>query len=484
MTLKELSVRSVRSSGSCAALILAFNFVQTAILARLLRPSDFGLMGMVNVVIGFACLFADAGIGSAIIRRQDVTKESLSSLYWLNVFISLLLVCMIWMLTPSIVVFYHEPRLYPLIIWASLLFLIIALGQQYQVFMEKALEFSRLAKIEITGAAVGLLVAIYLAWHQSGALALVGSVLASNGTKTLILIILGFKRWQPLFRFRLTDLNGYITFGLNYIGQRSVNYLSANIDYLFIGSFLGAQSLGYYTLAYNLANLPSTKINAVVSRVFFPVLSRLQNDVGKLKSGYLRMQEFTSMVNIPILFGIAVVAPIAIPLFFGSAWEPSIALLQILVIVGLARSIAGTIGPLLLARGRTDLGFRWSLLIASIQIPGIYLGVRSGTAVGVAVVFATLQCFYLFLNYSILIRTLLGPCLRDYVSKIWPSFWMSMIMAFTTLIISAFSSSLPPQYLLAVMVLTGAILYSVLAWYGNKPLVKELTQFVINQRNM
>jgi len=484
MTLKELSVRGVKSTGSCAVVTLAFNFFQTAILARLLRPSDFGLMAMVNVVIGFANLLADAGIGSAIIQRQDISKESLSALYWLNLLISLLVAFTIWMLSPAIILFYHEPRLYPLMTWASLLFPIIALGQQYQIFMEKALEFGRLAKIEITSAAVGFLVAICLARHGSGVFALIGSALASTGTKTLIFIALGCGRWQPYRRFRFIDVKGYITFGFNYVGQRSVNYLSANVDYLFIGSFLGAQSLGYYTLAYNLANLPSSKINAVVSRVFFPVFSRLQDDLEKLKSGYLRMQEFTSMVNIPLLFGMAVVAPVAIPLFFGSAWKPSVVLLQTLVIVGLARSIAGTIGPLLLARGRTDLGFKWSLLIATIQVPGIYIGVRTGTAVGVATMFAVLQCFYLFLNYSILIRTLLGPCLKDYVSKIWPSVWMSVIMGFTTLSISAVSSSLPPQYLLAVMVLTGATLYSALAWYGNKPFVRELAQFVISQRNM
>jgi len=484
MTLKGQSVKSVTFTGASTAIISTLNFFQMVVLARLIKPSDFGLMGMVNVVVGFAGLFADMGIGSAIIQRQDVNRRSLSALYWLNVLVGLLLFGLLVSFAPVVVVFYKEPRLRPLLMWASLLFLVAAFGQQFQVLMEKELEFGRLAKIEIAAAIFGVLIAVCLGWAGAGAFALVGGALANTGTKTLVLVFIGLRRWQPSLVFGWQDIRGYMTFGFNYAGQRSINYISANIDFLLIGRFLGAQPLGYYTLAYNLANLPSSKINAVISRVFFPVFSRLQDDIGKLKNGYLRMQEFTSMVNIPILFGMAVVAPIAIPLFFGHSWQQSVLLLQILAVVGLARSIAGTVGPLLLARGRTDLGLKWSVLIAAMQIPGIYWGVRSGSTLGVAIAFAVLQCLYLFLNYLILIRRLVGPCLKDYVLQIWPSFWMSIVMAVATMAISTLSSRLSPPLLLTVSIMFGATLYFVLAWYRKKPFIKDMAQLVFNQGNV
>src|SRR5437773_3248144 len=484
MTLKGQSVKSITFTGASTAIIGALNFFQMVVLARLIKPSDFGLMGMVNVVVGFAGLFADMGIGAAIIQRQDVSRRSLSTLYWLNVWVGFVLFGLLLSFTPVVVRFYKEPRLGPLLVWASLLFLIAAFGQQFQVLREKELEFGQLAKIEIVAAGFGVLTAVWRGWAGAGAFALVGGALANTGARTLILVFTGFRRWRPSLEFGWQDVKGYLTFGFNYSGQRSFNYISANIDFMLIGRFLGAQALGYYTLAYNLANLPSSKINAVISRVFFPVFSRLQDDIGKLKSGYLRMQEFTSMVNIPILFGMAVVAPLAIPLFFGPSWHQSVLLLQVLSVVGLARSIAGTVGPLLLARGRTDVGFKWSVLLAAMQIPGIYLGVRSGSALGVAIAFAVLQCLYLSLNYLILVRKLLGPCLKEYILQIWPSFWMSIVMALPTMAISTLSSRLSPPWLLAVSIVVGASLYFALAWYRKKPFIKDMTQLVFNQGNV
>ena len=198
--------------------------------------------------------------------------------------------------------------------------------------------------------------------------------------------------------------------------------MTANVDFLLIGSFLGAQPLGYYTLAYNIANLPSTRINAVASRVLFPTFARIQNDPPRLKRAYLKLQELTALINFPLLFGIVIVASNGIPVLFGPSWEPAVLLVQILSIVGMGRAISGTIGPLLLAQGRTDLGLKWSLLLVAIQVPGLLAGVLARGAIGVAVAFACLQVVYAFLNYPILVRTLIGPSLREYFSAMWPLF--------------------------------------------------------------
>jgi PST family polysaccharide transporter/lipopolysaccharide exporter len=190
------------------------------------------------------------------------------------------------------------------------------------------------------------------------------------------------------------------------------------------------------------------------------------------------MQEFTSMFNIPLLLGMAVVAPVAIPLIFGVSWTPSVLLLQILVIVGLSRAVGGTVGALLLARGKPELGFKWSILIVCIQLPGIYAGVLSGGTVGVAVAFAVLACVYLVLNYVILIRNLLGPCMRDYFMAIWPFFLMSAIMAGVMIGVTAVLSHMSPPFLLIFQAGAGLAVYLVLLWHKKKPLLLEATQLV------
>jgi lipopolysaccharide exporter len=479
---KEALMAGVRSAGSSTVIINILQLVQLFVLARLLAPSDFGLMGMVTVVMGFASVILDLGIGNAIIHRQGVTGQSLSSLYWLNLLVGLILFCAMWAIAPLIVGIYAEPRLSGIIFWLSLIFLITPVGQPFQTLLEKHLEFGQLAKIETAAAGVGVIMAIAMALAGGRVFALVLGVLANSGAKALLLAVIGGATWKPSLRFSFADLEGYVSFGLNHVGQRAVNYLTANIDFFLIGSFLGAQTLGYYALAYNLASLPSAKINAVIARVFFPVFTQVQNDIVKLRDGYLRTQKLTSMIHIPVLFGMAIVAPVAVPLFFGEAWAESVLLLQILTIVGLFRAVAGTVGPLLLASGRPDLGFKWSLMIVAFQVPGLYLGLLTGGAVGVAAAFAMLQCFYFPLNYLILIRTLLGACLRDYVMTIWPFVWMSMIMAITMIGVSMASTSMPAPLLLAVEVASGASVYVALVWYRNPRILVDMGYLVFDRR--
>jgi O-antigen/teichoic acid export membrane protein len=484
MLLKKRLLDGVKSAGFSAAVVNVLHLVQLLVLARLLAPSDFGLMGMAGVVVGYATLVADMGIGSAIIHRQSITKESLSSLYWLSILLGIAVFFALWSLTSVVVAVYSEPRLGNVMFLLTFLFLITPIGQQFQILLEKTLEFGRLAKIEVGAAGIGAIVAIGIGLARSDVFALVGGTLADAGAKALMLVVIGWKEWRPSLIFRWKDVKGYVGFGLYHAGQRSVNYMTANVDFFLIGSLLGAQALGYYKVAYDLANLPSSKINAALSRVFFPAFAVVQNDIERLKRGYLQMQEFTSMVNIPLLLGMAVVAPVAIPLLFGPWWAPSALLLQILVVVGLSRSIGGTVGPLLLAMGRPGIGFQWSILIVFIQVPGIYIGVLSGSAVGVATAFAILACVYLVLNYVLLIRTLLGSCIRDYVMRIWPYVWMSTITATAVIGVSMFLSFLPPPLLLLVQITSGVAIYTVLLWHKKKPLLLDATRLVFVRDNL
>lgn len=478
MNLKSQAVSGVKWSGVSMGARIALQFIALAVLAHLLSPSVFGLMGMIMVVVGFAQAFADMGISNAIIHRQDATKDQLSSLYWLNILAGTILFFVVCASTPLVVRFYHEPGLYNLLYLTAVIFLITPFGQQFQILMQKELRFNELAKIEIAASIVNSTVAIGLAFSGFGVYSLIWGQLAGTTTKVLMLRRTGFRNWRPGFHFSSRDLRGYLSFGLYQMGEKTINYLNSNLDYLLIGSMLGAKSLGYYTLAYNLIIKPSTMINPVITKVAFPVFSRVQNETDRLKKGYLKVLQLLSTVNFPMMAGLAVVAPIAVPVIFGEKWLPSIILIQILAIVGSLRSTGNPVGSLMLAKGRADLGFKWNLTLMITQIPGLYLGAKLDGTVGVAIAFAILMCIYSVFNYIILIRTMLGPCLHEYITSMWPSLWMSGIMAAVVLFSMVFLQNLPDLFILITQVLCGTAVYLGLMMYKQRMFVAEIRDIV------
>lgn len=459
--------------------VTALQFATLAVLAHLLSPSDFGLMGMIMVVIGFARLFADMGISNAIIYRQDATREELSSLYWLNILAGIVVFFIVCGARPLITTFYHEPRLSNLIYLSSLIFLITPFGQQFQILLQKELKFDQLAKIEIIGSFANSATAITLAILGMGVFSLIWGQLAGTSLRVLLLSWWGWGNWRPRLHFSIQDLKGYISFGLYQMGEKAVNYFNSNLDYLLIGSLLGAKALGYYTLAYNLILRPSSMINPIITRVAFPVFSRVQNDTEKLTRGYLKVLQLLSTANFPMMAGLAVVAPIAVPVIFGEQWLPSIILIQILTVVGMLRSTGNPVGSLLLSKGRADLGFKWNLALMISQVPGLYLGAKLGGVVGVAISIAILICIYSVFNYLVLIRTLLGPCLREYIQSMWPSLWMSAAMAVSVFVAGlVFQTTSQPIILLIIQVMCGMAVYLCLVVYSQKPLVAEIKNMI------
>jgi lipopolysaccharide exporter len=480
-TLKRQSVEGVKSAAASHIAITLLSLVQLSVLARSLTPADFGLMGMINVVLGLASLFGDVGITSFIIHRQQDSRDILSTLFWVNLLLAFALCCVVWGAAPLIVQFYGEPRLRALLLSGAPILVLMACGQTYLALLEKDLCFALLARLEIASTIVGALSAIILARTGFGVFSLLGGAYATLITKTLALAWKGCERWRPSITFDWRTVRDALGFGVRLLGQRAANYVTANVDFLLIGSFLGAQQLGYYTLAYNVANLPSTKVNAVLARVLFPAFSKIQGDSPRIKRGYLRLQELAAMLNFPLLFGLIVVARHAIAVLFGPSWEPVVPLLQILCLVGMGRAIAGTVGPLLLARGRTDLGFKWSLLLLAIQIPGILVGLLAGGTTGVAIAFASLQTLYAVLNYPILVRSLIGPCLREYLSTMWPPFWMSLVMAAFTLTVRSSLQHLPKAALLALCITSGGLMYLGLVWHLRRSEFSDLTQLMLSR---
>ncbi|MCH8091366.1 MAG: MOP flippase family protein [Proteobacteria bacterium] len=463
MSLKRQAAEGAYWTGTSSVVVTVLQFAQLAVLARLLVPEDFGLMAMMMVVIGFAQAFADMGISNAIIHRQDTTDEHLSSLYWLNILAGIVLFFLLVATAPAIVAFYAEPRLAGFILVTAPIFLIAPFGQVYQALLQKKLRFRELAVSETSAAAVSAAVAITAAMAGLGIYALIFGQLANTACRTVVLIGYGWPDWRPGRRFRRRDLDNYLSFGLFQMGERSITFLSQRVDQLLIGALLGAQALGYYYLAFNLVILPVTRINPVLTRVAFPMFARLQDSTERLRHGFMTMRRILATVNFPLLFGLAVVAPVFVPTVLGEQWAPSIVLVQILAGVALLRSTGNPVGSLLLAKGRADLGFYWNVWIVLTQIPAVYIGATIAGTWGVAVAVLLMQITYFWGGYYFLVRRMLGPCLRLFLSTLGPALLTAGVMALAVAGLAQVAT-FEAYPLLIAQVGIGALLYAVLNW--------------------
>lgn len=446
MTLARATVGAVTRQAAATLTTNVLFIGQYVILGRLLAPGDFGIMTMATVVSGYASLAADAGLGSATIQSRDEDPVAWSTLFWLNLALAVAVTVVVVLASPLVALAYGEPRVTLVLAVTSLVFPLTALGQQHQALAERALRFDITTRAEVLATVVGVSAAIAGAFAGLGAFALVASVLATALVRTTVLMTSPELAWRPTWVLDVGRVRAQLRFGGHLLGQRTFNYLTANLDFLLIGRALGSDALGFYAVAYNLANVPATRLNQVVGRVFFPVFARIQDDVPKLRANYLRLVDTAGMVTAPTLAAVAAAAPVALPALLGERWGPSVPLLQVLCFVGTTRAIAGTIGPLLLARGRSDLGFTWSLLAMAVQAPLLWVGLRYGGAVGVALGFAAAQVVLVVWTYRMLVRALVGRCGRTFFGHLFDAVVLAVMTGAPVWLVSR-TIAMPPSTL-------------------------------------
>ena len=358
--------------------------------------------------------------------------------------------------------FYHEPQLVDLLRWTSLIFLVTPLGQQFQMLLQRELLFKRLGLIEIVSSVLGLCVAVASGLAHQGVYALIWAQLTVAAVKAALLAFYGWRRWTPRLHLRRGDLKGYVSFGLYQMGERSIYYWAANIDYLLIGRFLGPEQLGVYTIAYNLVVMPLNKLTPVLTRVAFPLFAKRQHDDAALGRGYYELIELVAFTSFPLLVGLAASGSVAVVALFGAAWASSVVLVQLLAPMGMLKTISSPSGSLLLAKGRADVGFWLNVVNTAVTVGVLFWAVGYGTK-AVAAAHSALCLAMLPLELYFLWRVAkLRPVayLRRLVRPLVTSGVMGVVVYATCV---ALRGALPPAIVLIVLVVEGALVY-LLAW--------------------
>lgn len=416
MSLKEKTISGVKWTTFSTVISAILQLLQLAILARFLDPAAFGLMALVMVVIGFSQAFLDMGISNAIIHKQEVTKDQLSTLYWVNVLAGFLLFIIILLITPFISEFYGEPELIDLIFILSLTFIIQPLGQQFMILWQKEMRFSQIAKIDIVNKFCSLLVSVYFAYKGYGVYSLVYGTLAGVISQTVQFMYIGLKEYKPSFVFKFGEIKGFLSFGVYQMGEKSINYFIGQADTIIIGKLLGMEALGLYNLVKQIIEKFVYTLNGIINKVTFPMFSKVQNDNKKLKNTYMKVLNILTFFQFPILIMQYFYGYEILLTMLGDKWIGTEELVELFAIYSLFLVYGNPIGSLILAKGKANWSFYSNVIFSILYPSSIFIFVSYYTLNGALYGYIFVALISLYPYWKLLISKLIDIKFLDYNS--------------------------------------------------------------------
>jgi O-antigen/teichoic acid export membrane protein len=357
----------------------------TVVLARLLTPQDYGLIGMVAIVINFVSLFQYLGLSTATVKWDQLNHQQVSTLFWLNMMVSTLIMLMTGASAPVLAWFYGDPRLIAITFGYAISILFTGLSIQHEAILSRQMRFGALAIIDISSLVCGLIAALFGAWYGAGYWALVLSQLVT----TLVRVVGTWTacRWRPGLPVRGSGVRTILSYGGNLTGFNLINFFSRNLDNALIGRYWGSYQLGLYAKAYQMLLLPMEQINAPIAAVAVPALSRLANSPERYRSAYLNILEKIAMITMPGIALMIATSDWLVLLLLGSQWREAGGIFMLLGLAAIIQPVTRTVLWLFTTQGRPRELLKWGAVSGGISVIAIIAGLPWG-ATGVAASYA------------------------------------------------------------------------------------------------
>jgi O-antigen/teichoic acid export membrane protein len=427
MSLKLTAFSAGRWTATSAVLVAGVQLIQTMVLARLLLREEFGLMAVAAAILVVLTLFADMGLSRALIHFDHLPPDVLTSLFWLNLAVSLFLMLVLALAAPALGALYQSSALVPVLQAASLVFPLSSLGQQFRVLAEKELRFASLAINEIAAALTGFCVAIVVAKDGGGVYALVAGMLTGALASSVLAWWRLSQGHRPRWHFSFVETRPYLRFGSYSLGDGLAGTLHRQSDVFIGGLTVGPGALGIYSLPRDLSLRLSLLVNPIITRVGFPVMSRLKDDRDKLKSIYLHTSRMTASVSFPCYMALGLFSNEVVSLLYGPRWQDAAAYLRILAAWGLVRSALNPVGSLLYASGRADRAFWWNAGLLLLFPPLLWVGARWGGLAGLAWTMLALQLVVLIPSWRYLVYPACHAGLNEYLRTVLVPLWLTLL---------------------------------------------------------
>lgn len=375
-SLKQQAINGVLWSGIQKFGISFISFISNIFLARLLTADDYGCIGLLAIFIAVSNALVLGGFISALIQKKDANETDFSTVFLWNIVVSITLYALLFLASPYIAEYYSIEKLRKILRIQGLILLINGLSAVQTTLLRKSLQFKKLATINLISASVSIMVALILAYKGFGVWSLVVQQLVSSSCNTLILWVTS--TWRPSFIFSLSSFKGLFSYGCFLLLSDLMNTVCDNVQGLIIGKRFSSSTMGYYTQAKRLEEVPTQSISQLVAQVTFPIYARIQDDVEKLRSAVKGTLALMNFVNFPLMVMLIVIAKPLIVFLYSEKWINSIPYFQILCVAGIVNCLQSVNYQVVSATGRSKQLFAWNFVKRGSGIILIVIGALSG----------------------------------------------------------------------------------------------------------
>ncbi|MGK7376322.1 lipopolysaccharide biosynthesis protein [Planococcus sp. 1R117A] len=432
-TLKKKAVRGVLWSFGDKLANQGSQFIIQVLLARLLLPEHFGLIGLVLVFNAISSSIVDSGFSQALIRERKVTQKDYSTIFFFNMAVSIFIYLILFMIAPLMSEFFEEPKLSLILRVLAIGIVINSFGIIPRVMFAREVDYKTLAKVNFATSIVSGMVAIYLALKGFGVWSLIARVLIMNVLQSFFSLLA--TRWVPTLIFSLSSFGRLFSFGWKLLISVLINTIYQNIYTLIIGKQFSTVQLGYYSNAYRFSNMVSQTLTSTIQRVAYPILSSIQDEEERLKQTYRKTIKITAFVLFPLMIGLAAVGEPLIALVFGEQWMPMVIYFQLLCLAGMLYPIQSINLNVLQVKGRSDLFLILEIIKIAVASVLIILAIWLETGILGLVGLAILNSYIaLFINTYFSASEISYPIMEQ-IKDLTPIYIVSMIMGAVVFII-------------------------------------------------
>lgn len=423
--LKEKAINGVSWSVIDNLANAGITFLIGIILARILSPEEFGLIGMITIFIAVSNSIVDSGFSSALIRKAKPKRIDYNTVFYFNLCLGIGLYIILFYCAPVISRFFKEPSLISITRVMGTILIINAFGIVQRSLLVKEVDFKTQTKISLIASIISGILGISMALKGFGVWSLVGQQISRQLLNSIFLWV--FNTWRPTLEFSKESFHELFGFGSKLLISGLMDTIYNNIYYLIIGKFYSAVQLGQYTRAEQFNSIFSSNLTNVVQRVSYPVLCSIQDDDERLKLTYRRVIKATMLVAFACMLGLAAIAKPLILITIGVKWLPAVPYLQIICFAGMLQPLHAINLNMLMVKGRSDLFLRLEIIKKSIAVIPIFLGIFYGIEFMLwGSVFLSFAAFVLNSHYS---ARLINYSTWAQIKDIFPSFLVSIFVA-------------------------------------------------------
>ena len=475
-SLKNKAVKGVVWNAVNTYSMKGLEFVLAVILARLLSPSDYGLIGMISIFFAISGVFIDSGFGSALVQKKDRTEDDYCTVFYVNLVVSLFFYGVLFVIAPYVAEYFEQPLLRDLMRVSAITLIINALVSTSSNKLYVAVDFKTTTKISVISAIISGAVALYCAYTGYGVWTFVIQGLTSAIVSALLLFY--YVRWIPRRKFSKASFHRLFGYGSKILIASLISAVYDNIYNFIIGKKFSSASLGFYTKGNAFASFAGGTTATILQKVAFPVLSDIQDDLPRLLGAYSRYIKMVAFFVFPLLLGLCGVAKPLVIFLITEKWAPCIIILQILCFAFLWDGIIRINLNLLYVTGRSDLVLRLEVIKKSVAFTILFISIFFGI-IGMCVgkVIYALAAFYMNTYYT---KKILNYGFWTQVKEILPSFLISASMMAIALLISHFVTT--PILSLTISLVVCPIYYFSMSYLFKISSMYELRDIILRRK--